>query len=109
MRVPKTIVAILILGLGAIQAWDSNVLNAPSWIIAIVALAIAVPAVALLLTDEPGMLLAAIIAMSLLLLAAKLLSPVPLPALLLVVVLAGVLIIITNQQGPDLPRSPGSD
>ena len=105
MNIPKSIVAILVLGLGATQAWDSNVLNAPTWIIAIVALAVALPALALVLTDEPGMLLGAIVATSLLLLTAKLLSPVPMPALLVIVVLAGVLVIIVNQQGPEMPRS----
>ncbi len=109
MKIPRTIIAILIIGLGATQAWDSNVLAAPSWVIALVALAVALPALAVVITDDPGMLLAAIIGMSLLLLAAKLMSPVPLPALLVVAMLAGVLVIIANQQGSDVPRRPGDE
>lgn len=109
MKVPKSLIAILLLGLGATQAWDSNVLNAPTWIIAIVAIAILLPALALVLTEDPRLLLAVLIAMSLLLLAAKLLSPIEMPALLVVALLAGVLVIIANQQGPDLPRGPGDE
>ena len=107
MHIPRSIIGILVLGLGATQAWDSNVLSAPWWIIAMVAIAVIVPAAALILTDDPASLLAAVIIMSLLLLAAKLVSPVKLPALLVIAVLAGVLIILANQQGVGTSEGPG--
>jgi hypothetical protein len=81
MKHATRIIPVLAVALACVQAWDSRVLHSTPLVQALVALAIALPAVALVL---PAMPTAAWIAVGLsvvALLVAKLMSPVPLPAL----------------------------
>jgi hypothetical protein len=80
----RGVVVLLVLLLGGLQAWDSNVHGAGPLVLLLVAVGIAVPAMAALSWSRPGPIVAAGLVSFVLLLAAKLASPIPLPALLVV-------------------------
>jgi hypothetical protein len=80
----RVVVVLLVLFLGGLQAWDSNVHGAGPFVLLLVAVGIALPAVAALSWARPGPILGAGLVSFVLLLAAKIASPIPLPALLVV-------------------------
>ncbi len=84
MVASRVAVVLLVLLLGGVQAWDSNVQGAGPLVLLLVAVGIAVPAVAALSWSRPGPILLSGLVSFALLLAAKLLSPIALPALLVV-------------------------
>ena len=75
--------AVLVLALGLAQALDSGIRHAPPHVIAIVALALAVPALAFWLTGRPGVHLTAGALSLVTVVFARVISPVPLPTLAL--------------------------
>lgn len=84
MVASRVAVVLLVLLLGGMQAWDSNVQGAGSLVLLLIAAGVAVPAVAALSWARPGPIVLSGLASFVLLLAAKLLSPIALPALLVV-------------------------
>ena len=86
----RAILAILIFVLGNLQAWDSNVADAGLLVVLLVSFAIPLPAVALLVPIKQPFLVGALVVSLILLLAARLLSPVPLPGLFIILVPAAM-------------------
>lgn len=91
--------AVLIVVLGALQAWDSGVLRVPVVIQALVALAIATPPVVLLLTNEYGVQALSVAACFILLTIARVISPDPLPTLHIIAFIPAILIFLTKTTG----------
>ena len=112
MKYAKWIAAAAILAVGLLQAWDSGVLNAPVWIAALVLIAIALGIGGLFTENEPiRFAIAALVFV--LLLVARMVSPVRLPELTLV----GLPIFLILVLGPRFrglgkaknpPRGPGA-
>ena len=92
----RTILAITIFVLGSLQAWDSDVPSAGLLIVALVSLAIALPPVALLAPLEQRYFLGAFVLSFLLLILARLISPIPLPGLFIVLVPAVMGLLFTG-------------
>ena len=78
--------SMLIIVLGNLQAWDSNVHSAGLWIVLLVSLAIAVSSIVLLLPLQQGPLLLAFALSLVLLVIARLTAPIPLPGLFIILV-----------------------
>lgn len=93
-------IALLIFVMGSVQAWDSRVGEpqgvAGLFIVLLVSIAIAVPAVALLLPLKPAQFGGAFVLSFVLLVLARLASPAPLPGLFLVILPAGAAFIFTG-------------
>ena len=92
----QAILAITIFVLGSLQAWDSDVPSAGLLVVALVSLAIALPPVALLVRLEQRYFLGAFILSFILLILARLISPIPLPGLFIVLVPAVMGLIFTG-------------
>ena len=112
MKHAKWFAAAVVVVLGALQAWDSGVLNAPAGIGAIVAIAIAVGVAGIFVEHEGIRFGVALLVLALLFLA-RALSPVRLPEL----ALAGLPIFLVLVFGPRFlklrqqrqgPRGPGA-
>ena len=81
---------LLIIVLGNLQAWDSNVHDAVRWIVLLVSLAIASSAVSFLLQLQQVFLKSALLLSLLLLVIARITSPIPLPGLFIILVPAAM-------------------
>ena len=86
----RAILAILIIVLGNLQAWDSNVHEAGLLIVLLVSLAMALPLVALLVPISQQYMIGAFIVSLILLVLARLISPIPLPGLFLILLPAAM-------------------
>jgi len=80
------ILAIAIFVMGSLQAWDSDVPKAGLLIVLLVSLAITLPPVALLVPLKREHFLGAFALSFVLLILARLISPIPLPGLFLILV-----------------------
>jgi hypothetical protein len=112
MKHAKWIAAAALIVLGAVQAWDSGILNAPPMIGAMVAVAIAI-GVSALFVEHDGLRFGIAVLVLVLLFAARMMSPVRLPELSLV----GFPIFLVLVLGPKFlalrkerqgPRGPGA-
>lgn len=112
MKHAKWFAAVVVVALGALQAWDSGVLDAPAGIGALVAIAIAVGVAAIFIEHEGIRFGVALLVLGLLFLA-RAISPVNLPEL----GLAGLPIFLVLVFGPRFmklrqqqqgPRGPGA-
>ena len=92
----RAMFAILIFVLGNLQAWDSGVPSAGLLIVLLVSLAIALPPVALLLPLTQNYFLGTFALSFILLIIARLISPIPLPGLFIVLVPAVMGLIFTG-------------
>jgi hypothetical protein len=92
----RAALAFLIFVLGSLQAWDSNVPEAGLLIVLLVSLAIPLTPIALLLPVKQSFVAAALALAFLLLLMARLISPISLPGLFLVLVPAATGLIFTG-------------
>jgi hypothetical protein len=100
--------AFLIFVLGSLQAWDSNVPEAGLWIVLLVSLAIPLAPIALLIPVQQSYMVGAIVLSFLILLAARMISPIPLPGLFIILVPAAMGLIfagLIKQDVEDAPRS----
>lgn len=88
--------AVIIFVMGNLQAWDSDVPEAGLLIVFLVSLAIAVPAVALLVPLEQNYFLGAFALSFILVIVARLISPIPLPGLFIVLMPAMMALIFTG-------------
>jgi hypothetical protein len=88
--------AILIFVLGSLQAWDSDVPAAGLLIVFLVSLAIALPPVALLVPLKQTYFIGAVALSFILMLLARLISPIPLPGLFIALVPAIMGLIFTG-------------
>lgn len=88
--------ALIIFVLGSLQAWDSDVPSAGLAIVFLVSLAIALPAVALLVPLKQMHFLGAFGISLVLLIAARLISPIPLPGVFIVLLPAVMGLIFTG-------------
>ena len=88
--------ALIIFVLGSLQAWDSNVPAAGLLIVSLVNLAIALPPVALLVPLKQSYFLGTFALSFILLILARLLSPIPLPGLFIILVPAVMGLIFTG-------------
>ena len=98
--------AIIMFVLGNLQAWDSDVPAAGLLIVFLVSLAIALPPVALLVPLQQSHFLGAFALSFILLIIARLISPIPLPGLFIVLVPAIMGLIFTgifSQNGEKRP------
>lgn len=93
--------ALLILVMGNLQAWDSHVPAAGLLIVFLVSLAIALPAVALLIPLTPPLFLGTFALSLILLIVARLASATSLPGLFIVLVPAVMGLIFTGIFRPD--------
>ena len=82
----RATLALLAFVLGSLQAWDSNVPDAGLLIVLLVSLAIALPPVALLLPLKQSYFIGAFALSFLLLVLARVISPISLPGLFIVLV-----------------------
>jgi hypothetical protein len=89
-------ISIIIFAMGSLQAWDSNVPDAGLLIVFLVSFAIALPAVALLVPIEQTYFLGAFALSFILLIVARLISPISLPELFIVLVPAAMALIFTG-------------
>lgn len=78
--------ALLMIVLGNLQAWDSDVHSGGLWVVLLVSLAIGLPAVAVLVPLQQIALISAIGISFILLVIARRISPVPLPELFLILI-----------------------
>jgi hypothetical protein len=92
----RATLAVLAFVLGSLQAWDSDVPQAGLLIVLLVSLATALPPVALLLPIKQPLLVGAFVSSLILLLLARLISPIPLPGLFLILVPAAMGLIFTG-------------
>ena len=88
--------ALIIFVMGSLQAWDSEVPAAGLLIVFLVSLAIALPPVALLIPLKQIHYLGAFAVSFILLILARLISPVPLPGLFILLVPAVMGLIFTG-------------
>ncbi|HSK87839.1 MAG TPA: hypothetical protein VK880_05755 [Anaerolineales bacterium] len=88
--------AIIIFVLGNLQAWDSDVPVAGLLVVSLVSLATALPPVALLVPLQQSHFLGSVALSFILLLLARLISPISLPGLFIVLVPAVMGIIFTG-------------
>ena len=91
----RALFGLVIFVLGSLQAWDSNAHEGGLLIFFLVSVAIALPAVAWLVPLSSGLWIAALLLSFLLLLVARIFSPVPLPGLFLVLI-PGVMALILS-------------
>lgn len=96
MTATRAGLAVIIFVMGSLQAWDSDVPTAGLLIVFLVSLAIALPPVALLVPLEQSYFLAAFAISFILLIVARLISPIPLPGLFIVFVPAVMVLIFTG-------------
>ena len=96
MTAARAILAITIFVMGSLQAWDSDVPAAGLRIVFLVSLAIALPPVALLVPLEQRYFLGAFALSFILLILARLISPIPLPGLFIVLIPAVMGLIFTG-------------
>jgi hypothetical protein len=82
--------------IGGLQAWDSGTLGAPGIIQGIVALAIALPAFAVIATSSYGIQALSVGAAFVLLTIARTMSPVSLPTLHIIAFIPAVLIFLSH-------------
>jgi hypothetical protein len=99
MKLSRWVVAGLIVLFGGLQAWDSGVLAAGPLVQLLAGTGIAIPATAALLSASSLGTVAAVIASAVLEIAARVVSPVPLPELLLVSVIAALLLFVPAAVG----------
>ena len=92
----QVLLAFLIFVLGNLQAWDSNVHEAGLWIVLLVSLAIPLAPISLLVPLEQKYMLGALVLALILLLLARMISPIPLPGLFLILVPAAMGLIFTG-------------
>ncbi len=78
--------AFLIFVMGNLQAWDSNVPQAGLWVVLLVSLAIPLTPIALLAQIKQQYMVGALVLALILLILARLLSPIPLPGLFIILV-----------------------
>ena len=95
----QAVFSLMIIILGNLQAWDSNAFSAGMWIVLLVSIAIALPAVALLIPLKQIYLLSAFAISFILLVAARLTSPIPLPGLFIILVPAVIGMIFSGLIG----------
>jgi hypothetical protein len=92
----RATLAILIFVLGSLQAWDSDVPQAGLLIVLLVSLAISLPPVALLLPLKQSYFIGVFALSFLLLVLARVISPISLPGLFIVLVPAVMGLIFTG-------------
>jgi hypothetical protein len=109
MNTPKawrTGLALAIFIIGSLQAWDSHVGELRGvvglFIVLLVSIAIAVPAVTLLTSRKQTHAVAAFVLSFVLLVVARLVSPLPLPELLLILLPVGIAMIYVMAFEPKL-------
>lgn len=100
MKLSRGVVAGLIVLLGSLQAWDSGVLAAGPLVQLLALTGIAIPAMAALVSASYLGTVAAVCASAVLEIAARVVSPVPLPELLLVSMFAALLLFVPAAVGP---------
>ena len=88
--------AVVIFVMSSVQAWDSDVPKAGLLIVFLVNVAIALPAVALLVPLEQTYFLGAFALSFILVIIARLISPIPLPGLFIVLMPAVMALIFTG-------------
>jgi uncharacterized membrane protein YhaH (DUF805 family) len=88
--------ALIIFVMGSLQAWDSGVPDAGLLIVFLVSLAIALPPVALLVPLKQAHFLGVFALSFILLIVARVISPIPLPGLFLVLIPAMAALIFTG-------------
>lgn len=96
MTAARAGLSLIIFAMGSLQAWDSDVPSAGLLIVFLVSLAIALSPVALLVPLEQRYFLGAFALSFILLVLARLISPIPLPGLFIVLVPAVLGLIFTS-------------
>jgi hypothetical protein len=100
---------LIVLVVGALQAWDSGALAAGPVALVLIALAIGAPSAALLLSASSGVQAASVLAMLVLLTGARLVAPLPLNGLHIMLVPAAFLVFTQSlQRGTSNRQLPGS-
>lgn len=113
MKHAKWMAAAALLGIAALQAWDSGILNAPPAIGALVAIAIAI-GIAGLFVEHEGIRFGIAVLVFVMLFAARMLSPVRLPELTLIGLPVFLLLVLGSRfmamakqkRGPGGPQAP---
>jgi hypothetical protein len=89
----RLILALVIVVVGCLQAWDSGLLEASAVVWILVLPGILVPGAAALVEESRGAIFVAVPVSAILLLGAVLISPTPLPALLMITLAGGALLV----------------
>ena len=84
----RSVAALVLAAVGTLQLWDSRVFSAGAPAIGIAVVGLALPLVALLLTESMAWRIGSVIACAVLLLSAKAFAPHPLPAIGVIAVIA---------------------
>ena len=101
----RAAMALLMIVLGNLQAWDSDVHEAGLVFVFLVSLAIALPAVILLIPLQSSFFVGAILLSLVLLVLARILSPVELPGLFIILVPAAMGLTFTGLFSQNLTKS----
>lgn len=102
----RAIVASIILTVGLLQAWDSHAFAAGRLVASMAIAAVVIPATAALVATRTAIYWAAIVATGVLAFGARGLSPIPLPELGLLVLIAAIALLGAMQWWPDRQVSP---
>jgi len=97
----RAVIGAAALAVGLLQAWDSNALQAGAVAQVLVAVGVALPAAAIVLSTEPGPRLLALIAGALLLTWARVIAPVPMNALHLAIFAPALFVLASRALGPE--------
>ena len=84
----RTVGVVILMVMGTLQLWDSRVFSAGALTIAIAVLGLSLPVGTMIFVDRLDVRMGSVIACALLLLAAKVMAPHPLPALGVIAVIA---------------------
>jgi hypothetical protein len=84
----RTAAVVILVVMGTLQLWDSDVFDAGAAVIAIAVFALLLPIGALLFTERMDLRIGSVVACAALLMSAKVVTPLPLPALGVAAVIA---------------------
>src|SRR5574341_2309556 len=96
----RALIAGIVLTIGLLQAWDSHAFAAGRLIAVMAIAAVVIPATAAIMATRAAIHWVAIVATALLAFGARMLSPIPLPELGLLVVIAAIALLGAMQWWP---------
>jgi hypothetical protein len=105
---PRWLVALAMVVMSGLQAWDSNILTAEGHVQAMVGIAILLPAIAVLATADVGARAAAVAVGAVLVIVARMVSSAHLPELFLAMFFPAMVVIIDQITAKRANEAQGS-
>ena len=109
MSIPRWVLAVLISGVAALQAWDSHATLAEGTVQILIAIAIVLPGAAVLASGDPRLRGGAVVCAAVLLTIARFLSAVRLPELTLAAFFPAMLLLLDHVAGQHRRASLGRE